>query len=133
MSTIYLIDDDSIFVYLLAKIIETIDSSATVQVFGDGEAALDYITGNREDAALMPDFIFLDLNMPVMDGWEFLEQYGAIYREGSKEVFLYILSSTISAADIERMGKYPVIREFLVKPPEKSAIAEIILKKNSGQ
>ncbi|HXD77240.1 MAG TPA: response regulator [Puia sp.] len=123
---IYLIDDDPIFVFLIRKVIEAIDAAAGIEVFPDGELAISRIAGLLDEPALMPDLIFLDLNMPVLDGWGFLDQYSEIRGGFPKTVVLYIISSTITPAEIERAGEFPFISGLIIKPPDKGRIEEIL-------
>lgn len=121
-----MVDDDPIFVFLIRKVIETIDAAAGIEVFPDGELAISRIAGLLQEPALLPDFIFLDLNMPVLDGWGFLDQYSGIRDGFPKNIVLYIISSTISPAEIERAGEFPFISGLIIKPPDKGLIEEIL-------
>ena len=75
MISIFLIDDDPIYLLLARKIISSADSRFTITEFMQAEDALDFLVQNKNNAGLLPDIIFLDLSMPFMDGWAFLEQY----------------------------------------------------------
>ena|ERR1700742_2347501 len=126
MEKILLIDDDPVFVLLARKILESIDKALAVDVCADGELGIGYIDRAKEDPKSLPEFIFLDLNMPVLDGWGFLEAYSAIEHELGKKVKVYILSSTISADDIAHAMQYPFLSGFLIKPLEKSKMEDIV-------
>jgi CheY-like chemotaxis protein len=127
MKRVFLIDDDPIFIHLARKIIGTIDNTLLIDVFSDGELAIGHINAVKNDASALPEFIFLDLNMPVLDGWGFLEAYSAMRDKLDKNIELYILSSTISADDIARALAYPVTKGFLIKPLDKAKMEEILL------
>ncbi|HEV2353734.1 MAG TPA: response regulator [Puia sp.] len=126
---IFLVDDDPIFIYLIKKMIEGIEGARQVEIFADGELAMARITAGADDTALLPDLILLDLNMPVLDGWGFLEQYNGIRHRFRKDIRIYIVSSTISPAEIERSSDYGFISGLVIKPPDRSKIAEIIMGK----
>lgn len=126
MKRILLIDDDPIFVFLIKKTLQTIDNTLMIDIFSDGEKAIDYIYAIKESRLLLPDIIFLDLNMPILDGWGFLDQYSLISEQLSKKIELYILSSSISPEDVRHASDYPVILDYLIKPLEKSRIADIL-------
>jgi CheY-like chemotaxis protein len=126
VKSIFLIDDDPIFVYLTRRIIASTNCPCEINEFTDGELALDYLSKMREKAELLPDVIFLDLSMPVMDGWEFLKEYDLLKPNIKKEISLYIVSSSISPQEVERSKSYTVVADFLIKPVERGKIVEIM-------
>ena len=110
------IDDDSIYKYTILKTIEEVSTVKKVHVFNDGEEGLEYISNNIEDASALPDVIFLDLNMPYMDGWEFLEMFSGLQKGLPKKIVIYIVSSSVSAVDIEKAKEYSTVTDYIVKP-----------------
>src|SRR5580700_2468787 len=126
MKTIFLIDDDPVFVYLTKKIICSINGGCKIREFGDGELAIEQLRTICSDTAALPDIIFVDLSMPVMDGWEFLDEYALLRPTLSKPIELFIVSSSISPQEVERSKSYPAVLDFLIKPVAKGKIAEII-------
>ena len=126
MKSIFLIDDDPIYVLLTRKIISTVTSGCEISEFGDGQLALDRLIDLSQENARLPDIIFLDLSMPVMDGWEFLAEYSLLKESLRKEIRLYIVSSSISPREVERSKEYPEVVDFLIKPLEKETIAGIM-------
>jgi len=130
MKKVYLIDDDDIYVFLTKKTILRVVEDVDVAVFGDG---LQAITQLREIAGrpdLLPDIIFLDLNMPVMDGWEFLKEYQEIYQSFARKIELYIVSSSISPHEMERSKNISVVTEFIIKPMAKEKVLEVLSQLN---
>jgi CheY-like chemotaxis protein len=126
VKSIFLIDDDPIFVHLTKKIINSTNCQYAISEFTDGELAIHHLEEIREQADLLPDVIFLDLNMPVMDGWEFLNEYDTLSSKIKKEIALFIVSSSISPQDVERSKSYRTVTDFLIKPVGKGKILEII-------
>jgi CheY-like chemotaxis protein len=126
MKTIFLIDDDPVFVYLTKKIICSVNGGCEIMEFGDGELAIDHLRKICGDSASLPDIIFVDLSMPVMDGWEFLDEYTRLQSKLSKPIELFIVSPSISPQEVERSKSYPTVSDFLIKPVAKGKIAEII-------
>jgi CheY-like chemotaxis protein len=126
VKSILLIDDDPIFVYLTRRIIASTNCPCVINEFTDGELALEYLGKMSEQAELLPDVIFLDLSMPVMDGWEFLKEYALLKPTIKKEISLYIVSSSISPQEVERSKSYTVVADFLIKPVERGKIVEIM-------
>ncbi|MFX5957095.1 response regulator, partial [Acinetobacter baumannii] len=73
-----------------------------ILVFSDGEEALNFLSANIGDNNAVPDIIFLDINMPIMDGWQFLEEYIQLKPRIGKKVTLYMVSSSVDPADTQR-------------------------------
>ncbi|HSI70503.1 MAG TPA: response regulator [Gillisia sp.] len=115
-----IIDDDKIYVNLVRKIIEIKKLSENLLIFKNGLEALDYfkvILSNMTEEKL-PDIIFLDLNMPVMDGWEFLGEFIKIKNNFDKKITLYVVSSSIDPRDLERARSFNLVTDYLIKPIE---------------
>lgn len=126
MKSIFLIDDDPIFVYLTRRIIASIDRQCKINEFTDGELAIRYLAEISDKPELLPDIIFMDISMPVMDGWEFLNEYSQLRPKIKKDIALFIVSSSISPQEVERSKSYTAVSDFLIKPLERGKIVEII-------
>ncbi|WP_299259322.1 response regulator [uncultured Aquimarina sp.] len=113
-----IIDDDSIYVNLVKRIIEAKQLCQNLLVFENGKEALEYfeaiLSSLNEDS--IPEIIFLDLNMPVMDGWEFLEKFIKIKNKFGKVITLYIVSSSINPLDIKKAKSIKSVKDYLIKP-----------------
>lgn len=123
---ILIIDDDEIFVLLNSKVITSIESSAEIVDFEDGELALNYLHEIIDNPNLLPDIILLDLNMPILDGWEFLAEYQKIFPKITKQIHLYLLSSSISPYDMDKAKQIPEVTEFVTKPLSKDSFLNIV-------
>ena len=126
MKKVYLIDDDDIYVFLTRKTILKVLQDVDVEVFSDGLQAINHLKKVKHSPELLPDVIFLDLNMPVMDGWEFLKEYEDIYPSFARKNELYIVSSSISPHELERSKNISVVSEFIIKPLVKEKFLEIL-------
>ncbi len=113
-----IIDDDSMYVNLVKKIIEAKNLCENLMVFKNGKDAINYfeVILNNLDKESIPEIIFLDINMPVMDGWQFLESFTKIKNKLGKTITLYIVSSSINPADIERAKGINSVKDYLIKP-----------------
>jgi two-component system, chemotaxis family, chemotaxis protein CheY len=111
---IFLVDDDHIYQFTAKKTLEAMGVSQEVSIFMDGEAAMQYIKSHLKDVDLLPDVIFLDINMPVMDGWQFVEEFQKL--DLGKNVALFMVSSSVDEADLNKSRQYPIIKEYIIKP-----------------
>lgn len=113
-----LIDDDNVYISLVRKIIEVRKLCQNLLVFKNGKEALYYFETllSNFDEKDIPEIVFLDLNMPIMDGWEFLDEFTKIKNRFGKVITLYVVSSSINPADIERAKNFKTVKEYLVKP-----------------
>ncbi len=120
------IDDDDIHQYTTSRIINSTQLAQKVLLFSDGEYALDYFGENINDIAKIPDVIFLDLAMPVMDGWQFLTEFIKLKPKARKSITLYLMSSSINPTDLKRARLISAVSDFIVKPFTKERCVEIL-------
>jgi len=99
-----------------------------INVFGNGKNAIDFIKENAANTELLPEIIFLDINMPVLDGWGFLEDYILLMPELGKKITIYIVSSSISPHDVEKAKTLNAVADFIVKPFTKEKFLSAIEK-----
>ncbi len=113
MSVLYLcVDDDAITLMLNRKIIERAVPGATILTALNGSLALSRFNDQSSD----PILVLLDLNMPVMDGWEFLDRFSEELAERYTNCKVVILTSSVDPRDEERAKSYPCVIGFLSKP-----------------
>lgn len=125
-----IIDDDTIYVNLIKKIIETKKLCENLMIFSDGKESIDYFKALLQniDESRIPEIIFLDLNMPIMDGWEFLEQFTSIKNRLKKPITIYIVSSSINPLDINRAKSLNSVHDYIIKPMKIDEIEAIFTK-----
>tara|TARA_B110000208_G_scaffold24754_1_gene31871 strand:- start:2831 stop:3244 length:414 start_codon:yes stop_codon:yes gene_type:complete len=111
-----IIDDDTIYHFILTSIINKYKLTESILSFLDGEKAIQYLTDNKTNNKKIPDVFFLDVNMPIMDGWMFIEQYARIKPDITKKILVFMLSSSMNPIDIERAGKISEISNYIIKP-----------------
>jgi len=113
---ICLIDDDIIHLQVARLMIERHEIAEKISSFQEADVALDHIRQHLEQPQELPDMILLDLNMPVMDGWEFLDEMTLLKPLYPKPLRIYIVSSSPDEADIARAKTYEIVTGYLVKP-----------------
>lgn len=113
---IWVIDDDPIYQILINKIIEKSEMFSNVSSFKNGKHAIEALNDPMNGIVNLPDFILLDINMPVMNGWEFMEAFGLLKPVIGKQITVYIVSSSIAAEDKNKSKTYPDILGYLSKP-----------------
>lgn len=118
-----IIDDDPIYIFCTKRIMVLADFCESFLIFHNGKEALDRLTSIILAKENLPEIILLDLNMPVMDGWEFLEEFTQI--PSSKTITIYIITSSINPEDVERAKQYESISNYIVKPVTIETLKEI--------
>lgn len=126
LKRITLIDDDEVYTFLTKKAIEQTNLAEVMNVFTNGLDALDFIKENKNNADSLPEIIFLDLSMPIIDGWQFLQEYIKLYPKIEKSIVIYICTSSISPDDIIKARDISVVTDFVIKPIAKDKLIEII-------
>ncbi|MCH2045435.1 MAG: response regulator [Saprospiraceae bacterium] len=127
---LFLVDDDKVFTFLTTRIIAKNNLVEQVKVFGNGLDILNFIAENIHDVASLPEIILLDLNMPIMDGWQFLERYIDLLPKIDKEIKIYVLSSSIFPEDIDKAKTIQAVSDYIIKPLTGDKLINI-LRKNS--
>lgn len=124
---VFLIDDDNIYQFTARKILESTGLAKQIQSFYNGREAIKYLQ-NKDNCKPenLPDVIFLDINMPVMNGWEFLEEYHTFCGGLPKPIIVYVVSSSIDSYDIKKSKEYKVVTDYIVKPITRIKYQELI-------
>lgn len=123
-----LVDDDEIFIYLTKNIIEETKLVDLIKVFKNGLDAITFLKENSNDIDRLPEVILLDLSMPVMDGWQFLEEYIKLKPKIGKKITIYLVTSSISPADIQKAKNINAITDYIIKPVTKERFIDLIKK-----
>ncbi|QDA58786.1 response regulator [Hymenobacter jejuensis] len=119
----YLIDDDEIGVYLTEQLLRLENFSDTISTFFSAQEALGAL--QRRLPAAVPQVIFLDLNMPGMDGWEFLEALAPYEKQLAGRCRIYILTSSLALADTAKAKEYSLVSGLLHKPIDGAELSAI--------
>ncbi|MDP5060583.1 MAG: response regulator [Maribacter sp.] len=129
-----IIDDDEVFQYTILHTLEAHKSVGNIMPFTDGAEAMTFFNENLDNLDKLPDVIFLDVNMPVMDGYRFMDEYTKIIPEVVKKITIYILSSSVDLVDFEKTKNLKEVSDYIIKPirePQLTKIlAELVMNKN---
>ena len=123
--TIFLIDDDSDDQEIFSNAVKRSDESMNCVFANDGILALEKINSEGE---FVPDYIFIDLNMPRMNGWEFLEEYAVLEKQQQGKLIVVILTTSENPDEYRRSLNQDIATEFRNKPLTKEMLAELIDK-----
>lgn len=119
-----IIDDDEISLFLTEAILEEEGLAREYQGYQFAQDALDAIVKGLE-AGTVPEIIFLDLNMPIMSGWRFLDLLLPYQSQLQGKCKVYILTSSVDVEEKEKAEGYTLVEGFLHKPLEESAVQQI--------
>ncbi|QHS54154.1 response regulator [Mucilaginibacter sp. 14171R-50] len=122
-----IVDDDEIFTYGFKKLIAIRRLFDKILHFNNGKEAIDYLT-DPQNSNHLPDVLFVDINMPVMNGWEFNAAFEEIKSQLGKNITIYTISSSVDLGDIKRAKNNPLIADYLLKPIDELYLAEIARK-----
>lgn len=126
IDTLALIDDDETYQFIAAHAIESLELVETLRIFSNGKEAIDFLQSNLNQPDQVPDIILLDLNMPIMDGWEFLEEYLILQPRIGKKIHLYIVTSSVDPSDLERAERINAVTDYFVKPLTRYKLRSIL-------
>lgn len=122
-----LVEDNAIFCFLFQKFLEDYPSKKIdIQLFSDGKKAWDHFVSIQNSPELFPDILFIDINMPIMNGWELIENLLINKFDFINTNPVYIVSSSKSTLDTSKCEEYPFITDYITKPILREEIYKIL-------
>lgn len=120
-----LVDDDSINNFINQRLIEDLGVTHHLALANNGLEALEYLKNNCQEAAICPALILLDINMPVMDGFEFLQEFQTMQFFNKDKIRIVVLTTSTSQKDAQKLQEFP-IDGFINKPLTEEKILELV-------
>ena len=120
----YVIEDNSITAAITKILLDKTGRAGKVELYGNGQRALTQLTAAVEEGGEVPDLILLDLNMPLMDGWEFLDELARLPL--TRPLCVLVLTSSINPADRAKAASYPTVGGYFAKPLDVSGVMQML-------
>ena len=130
MNRYLLIDDDEVITMIHPAIIRRVDKDCHIDISKQSYEALDFLNKELAEGNNPPDFIFLDINMPMMSGFQFLDKLSDQLIEFLRNSQVVMLSSSVDPRDIEKAKHYPIVKDFISKPLSIEYINTILNKES---
>lgn len=125
---VFVVDDDKVYHFILKNLLKRNNIEVNSRFFENGHDAIEGLKENSKNGTTLPDLILLDINMPVMDGWQFLEEFRKIKATLNKETVIYMVSSSNSPFDLDKAKDFPnEIQDYFLKPVCLEDICRIFL------
>jgi CheY-like chemotaxis protein len=126
LNCVLLIDDDDATNFYHKVVINKVGCAKQIVAVQNGKAALEYLKSTENGDHPQPDLIFLDINMPAMNGWEFLEEYKLLDEDHRAKVIMIMLTTSLNPADQEKANSISDVNGFLNKPLTREAMKELL-------
>lgn len=123
---LFIVDDDKLFTHIAQKIVDNTRLVEEVNVYDNGQEAYEYLRAHRNDPNQLPDVILLDLSMPILDGWGFLDRFNSLKLSRDKRIEVYVCSSSISPEDISKARALSVVSDYILKPLTRHKFTQLI-------
>jgi CheY-like chemotaxis protein len=128
INTVCLVDDDEVYQFIIRKELELTRMVNSVITFNDGLQMLEFCKANASKPDLIPEVILLDINMPLMTGWEFLQELEKIQSINKKKIHILIVSSSIDKRDIKKADLHELVSGYLIKPVDRQQLSDLFEK-----
>jgi CheY-like chemotaxis protein len=125
---VMLVDDNDTDNFISKRIVEITNFARRVEVKNSGKSALDYLAAHQHSPENLPTIIFLDINMPVVDGFVFLYEFEKLKEVVRTKCRVIILSSSDNKRDIDRIVNNNYVIKFITKPLTEASLADIKVK-----
>lgn len=128
LECILLVDDDKATNFLNRRLLRKIEAAKEIQVVRNGSEAMEYLEKavTFKTGFPRPDLILLDINMPMVDGWEFLERYADFSETYKASTVVVMLTTSLRESDQERVTQFKEVKDLIRKPLTQAAVEQIL-------
>lgn len=131
VANLWIIDNDPMVSFYIKRLTELGALADIITIYDSPRGAIDYLLLHKTSMAHLPDIILLDIYMPEMDGWEFIQEFQKIKDQLTKTIEIHIITSSNHPKDISRAKTFPEVKAYLQKPVTLEALQEVVTKHNS--
>jgi response regulator of citrate/malate metabolism len=126
IANLWIIDDDPMASFYIKRLAELGELADIITIYDKARGAVEYLLHHKETPEHLPDVILLDIYMPELDGWGFLQEFGKIKDQLAKPIEIYIISSSGHLKDINRAKSIPEVKAYIQKPVTKEKLREVV-------
>lgn len=120
------VDDDSVYQFTASRTLKATHMAHEILQFQNGNEALAFLRDAASKSQPVPDIIFLDINMPIKDGWGFLDEFQQLKARIGKDIKIYMVSSSIDPRDRNRARNFPEVTDYMEKPISMTKFSEVL-------
>jgi len=125
-TNVLIIDDDTVNNFIVETLIKKVVKDADILVCLNGQEAIEKLLNIKQGLGKLPRFIFLDIMMPVMDGWQFLDEYRRLNIDDGNHSEIIMISSSLFRKDIDRAVGHAIVKQYIHKPLNMELIKRIL-------
>lgn len=126
IGNLWIIDDDPMTSFYIKRLAELGELASIITIYDKALGAADYLLHHKKSREHLPDYIMLDIYMPELDGWGFLQQFASIKDQLIKKVEICVISSSTHPDDRMRADSLPFVKAYIPKPITLDILREII-------
>ena len=128
-ANILIIDDEYLSSFIFQKLVKKVMADSEITTCSNGKCALDkLIEIKNKDVNLLPNYIFVDISMPVMNGWEFLEKYEDLNIDPLGKCKIYILTCSLFRYDMMKSASYHTVKDYILKPLDFEKLKKVFVE-----